>query len=617
MDVNGLTLKNIAGESNLFRRRVIIASSLVILLSLVLIAQLARLQILEHEHFRTLSRNNRVKPVPLVPSRGIIFDRHGVVLAKNTPTYSLEVVPEAVPDMEAMLRDLAEIIALGKGDRKRFLRLLQRTYRFQRIPLKHRLTEEERARFSVNRYRFPGVDIRTRLARDYPQGAVGVHAIGYVGRINEQELARLDPTDYRGIDYIGKTGVEQAYEDLLHGDIGLRHEEVNAQGRTLRVIKTKDSTPPVPGVNLYLTLDISLQAVAEAALQGEKGALVAIDPRSGAVRALVSMPGFDPNPFVRGIREKDYRVLRDSPNQPLFNRALLGQYPPGSTIKPFVGLMGLEHNPNLMRRRVWCPGWYRIKNDKHVYRDWKRKGHGNMNLRRAIVESCDVYFYQLASALGMDELHDYLIKFGFGQRTGIKLFGEMTGLVPTRAWKRANRQEAWFPGETLSAGIGQGFMLATPLQLAVATAAIAMRGERFVPRMVDRMAGPTGEEIAALPMRADTITASDDSNWDQIIKAMADVVHGPRGTARKVGIGCNYRMAGKTGTAQVFSLDQDEEYQLETLDKKLHDHGLFIAFAPVEHPEIAISVVVENAGAGSQSAAPIARTVLDHYFREK
>nr|VFJ42412.1 MAG: penicillin-binding protein 2 [Candidatus Kentron sp. DK] len=617
MDVNGLTLKNIAGESNLFRRRVIIASSLVILLSLVLIAQLARLQILEHEHFRTLSRNNRVKPVPLVPSRGIIFDRHGVVLAKNTPTYSLEVVPEAVPDMEAMLRDLAEIIALGKGDRKRFLRLLQRTYRFQRIPLKHRLTEEERARFSVNRYRFPGVDIRTRLARDYPQGAVGVHAIGYVGRINEQELARLDPTDYRGIDYIGKTGVEQAYEDLLHGDIGLRHEEVNAQGRTLRVIKTKDSTPPVPGVNLYLTLDISLQAVAEAALQGEKGALVAIDPRSGAVRALVSMPGFDPNPFVRGIREKDYRVLRDSPNQPLFNRALLGQYPPGSTIKPFVGLMGLEHNPNLMRRRVWCPGWYRIKNDKHVYRDWKRKGHGNMNLRRAIVESCDVYFYQLASALGMDELHDYLIKFGFGQRTGIKLFGEMTGLVPTRAWKRANRQEAWFPGETLSAGIGQGFMLATPLQLAVATAAIAMRGERFVPRMVDRMAGPTGEEIAALPMRADTITASDDSNWDQIIKAMVDVVHGPRGTARKVGRGCNYRMAGKTGTAQVFSLDQDEEYQLETLDKKLHDHGLFIAFAPVEHPEIAISVVVENAGAGSQSAAPIARTVLDHYFREK
>ncbi|MBT8420993.1 MAG: penicillin-binding protein 2 [Gammaproteobacteria bacterium] len=607
----GLTIKNIADELNLFRARVITAYYLIIVLSLMLIAQLTRLQIFEHEHFQTLSRDNRVKLTPIVPDRGFIFDRHGVVLAKNTPSYSLEVVPEDVPDIEAMLREMAGIIDIDEGDKNRFMRLLGRTYRFQSIPLKHRLTEVEVARFSVNRHRFPGVDIQARLTRDYPQGAMGVHAVGYVGRINEQELTQLDPVDYRGTNYIGKTGVEQAYENLLHGDVGYQHVEINAQGRTLRVLS---GTPPVPGTDLYLTIDASLQAVAEAALKEEKGAVVAIEPTSGDILALVSMPGFDPNPFVRGIKEDAYRILRTSPKQPLFNRALLGQYPPGSTIKPFIGLAGLERNPNLIRHRMWCSGWYSLKDDKRIYRDWKRDGHGQMNLHRAIVRSCDVYFYQLALALGIDDLRDSLIRFGFGQTTGVDLVGEMSGLMPSRAWKRANRKEEWFPGETLITGIGQGFTLATPLQLAVATATLATRGMRFAPRIVDRLIKPTGEEIIVPPVRAGTITVSDEASWTQITDAMIGVVHEVGGTARGVGIGCTYPMAGKTGTVQVISLDPDEEYKREELDKKLHDHGLFIAFAPANKPRIAVSVVVENGGNGSQSAAPIARTILDHYL---
>nr|VFK00420.1 MAG: penicillin-binding protein 2 [Candidatus Kentron sp. H]VFK00468.1 MAG: penicillin-binding protein 2 [Candidatus Kentron sp. H]VFK04569.1 MAG: penicillin-binding protein 2 [Candidatus Kentron sp. H] len=609
----GLTIKNIAGELNLFRGRVVVAYYLVIILSLVLIAQLTRLQILQHEHFQTLSRDNRIKITPLVPSRGFILDRHGVVLAKNTPSYSLEVIPEEVPDMEAMLQEITGIIDVDEGDRSRFRRLQDRTYRFQSIPLKHRLTEVEVARFSVNRHRFPGVDIQARLTRDYPLGAVGVHAIGYVGRINEEELARLDPVNYRGTDYIGKTGVEQAYENLLHGRIGYQHVEVNAQGRTLRVLP---GTPPIPGTNLYLTIDASLQAVAEAALKGENGAVVIIEPSSGDILAFVSMPGFDPNPFVRGMKKETYRILRTSPSRPLFNRALLGQYPPGSTIKPFVGLAGLERNPNLVRRRMWCSGWYRLKDDKRIYRDWKRDGHGRMNLHRAIVESCDVYFYQLSLALGIDELHNYLTNFGFGRKIGIDLPGEMTGLVPSRAWKRTNRGDEWFPGETLITGIGQGFTLTTPLQLAAATATLATRGVRFVPRIVNRLVEPTGEEITVPSIRADTITASNPGNWDRIINAMIGAVHEARGTARKVGVDCPYRIAGKTGTAQVISLDHDEEYKQKELDKRLHDHGLFIAFAPADEPRIAVSVIVENGGGGSQSAAPIARAVLDHYLLE-
>nr|VFK64824.1 MAG: penicillin-binding protein 2 [Candidatus Kentron sp. UNK]VFK71249.1 MAG: penicillin-binding protein 2 [Candidatus Kentron sp. UNK] len=610
----GLTIKNSAGESSLFRARLILAHGVIILLSLVLIAQLTKLQVFKHEHFQTLSHENSVKIVPLSPSRGLIFDRNGVVLARNIPSYSLEVVPEAVPNMEAMLREIADIITLDKEDYKRFRRSLNRTRRFQSIPLKHRLSEVEVARFAVNRYRFPGVDIQARLMRDYPRGAMGVHVIGYVSRINEQELAKSDPINYRGTDHIGKTGVEHAYEELLHGRVGYQHVEVNAQGRTIRVLS---HTPPVPGADLYLTIDATLQAVAEAALKEEKGAVVAMEPSSGAILALASMPGFDPNLFVRGIKEDVYNALQTSQRQPLFNRALSGQYPPGSVVKPFIGLAGLEYEPDHVNRGMWCPGWYRLKGLKHVYRDWKKNGHGQVNLHRAIVESCDVYFYDLARRLSIENIHDYLTNFGFGRKTGIDLPGEMPGLIPSNAWKRANRNEIWFPGETLITGIGQGFTLATPLQLAVVTATLSMRGLRLEPGIVHRTITSMSEEDIVNPTHVGAVSTRDPANWDKIIDAMIDVVHGAMGTARDMCPDCAYQIAGKTGTAQVFSLSPDEKYNGEELDKRLHDHGLFIGFAPVDDPRIAISVIVENGGNGSQSAAPIARAVLDQYLNER
>nr|VFK45375.1 MAG: penicillin-binding protein 2 [Candidatus Kentron sp. TC] len=609
----GLTIKNSAGELSLFRTRLILVHGMIVILSLVLMAQLIKLQILKHEHFQTLSHENSVKIVPLSPSRGLIFDRNGVVLARNTPSYSLEVVPESVPNIEVMLREIADVIVLDEGDYKRFRRSLNRAHLFQSIPLKYRLSEVEVARFAVNRHRFPGVDIQAKLMRDYPQGPMGVHVIGYVSRINEQELTKSDPVNYRGTSYIGKTGVEHAYEKLLHGHVGYQHVEVNAQGRTIRVLS---HTPPVPGTNLYLTIDASLQAVAEAALKGEKGAVVAIEPTSGAILALASIPGFDPNPFVRGIKEDAYDVLRASQSQPLFNRVLSGQYPPGSVVKPFVALSGLEHDLD-PDRKMWCPGWYRLKGLKHIYRDWKKNGHGQVNLHRAIVESCDVYFYELARTLGIKNLHDYLTNFGFGRKTGIDLLGEMPGLIPSNAWKRANHNEIWFPGETLITGIGQGFTLATPLQLAVVTATLSMRGLRFKPRIIHRTVTSMNEENIAIPIHAGTVSTRDPANWDRIIDAMIDVVHGTTGTAHEMCLDCAYQVAGKTGTAQVFSLGQNEKYNKEELDKRLHDHGLFIGFAPVDNARIAISVIVENGGNGSQSAAPIARVVLDHYLNER
>nr|VFK79489.1 MAG: penicillin-binding protein 2 [Candidatus Kentron sp. SD] len=610
----GLAVKDIAGQSGLFRARVIFASCIIAMLSLVLIAQLIKLQIIRHEHFQTLSKENRVKVLPLSPSRGLVFDRNGVVLARNIPSYSLEAVPKAVPNIETMLREIAEIIPLDQEDQKRFRHSLNQTDRFQGIPLKHRLSETEVARFAVNRHRFPGVDIQARLTRDYPQGPMGVHVIGYVGRINEQELAKLHSVNYEATSHIGKTGVEQAYEGLLHGQVGYQHVEVNAQGRAIRVLS---HIPPVPGANLYLTMDASLQAIAEAALQKEKGAVVAIEPASGAILALASMPGFDPNPFVRGIKEDTYHALRTSQGQPLFNRALSGQYPPGSVIKPFIGLAGLEHDPIHIERRIQCPGWYRLKGIKHTYRDWKKHGHGRVNLHRAIVESCDVYFYELAHILGIRNLHKYLTNFGFGRKTGIDLLGEMPGLIPSSAWKRANRDEAWFPGETLITGIGQGFTLTTPLQLATLTAMVATRGVRLKPKIIHRTVTSTGEETTVGPTYVDTVAMRDPANWNRIIDAMTDVVHSATGTAHDLCLDCAYRMAGKTGTAQVFSLGENERYDGDELDKKLRDHGLFIGFAPLDNPRIAVSVIVENGGNGSRSAAPIARALIDYYLNEE
>lgn len=607
-----LTIKDSSRESLLFSLRAASAALIVGFLALVLVGRLVHLQIFKHQHFTTLSENNRVKIVPIAPTRGLIFDRQGEILAQNLPTYSLEVVPEVIEDVGVLVAELRTIVEITDEDEEAFLAALARKRRFEKVPLRLRLDDREVARFAVNRHRFPGVEVGARLTRNYPLGELGVHLIGYVGRINKRELDRIDQADYRGTSHIGKTGVEASFEDWLHGRVGYQRVETNAQGRILRVLERHD---PVPGRNLFLTMDVGLQRTAEGALGEENGAIVALDPATGAVLAMASNPGFDPNLFVHGIGLETYRSLQRSPNRPLFNRAVNGQYPPGSTIKPFVGLAGLERAIGHARAESWCPGWFRLPGRKRKYRDWKKYGHGRIGLHGAIVQSCDVFFYELALALGIDRMHEYLSKFGFGERTGIKLAGESRGLMPSRTWKRDARGQPWFPGETVITGIGQGYMLATPLQLASATAAISTRGTRLRPKVVDRAVDPASGDISEIePEIVATIESFDASNWERIVEAMTGVVHGPRGTARQINDGLAYQMAGKTGTAQVFGIGQDEEYDAEKLDKKLHDHGLFIAFAPVGQARIAVAVVVEHGGSGSKAAAPLARIVIDAYL---
>jgi penicillin-binding protein 2 len=608
-----VTIKDAVWESALFRARALVAAGAIGLMTALLLARLGDLQILDYRHFATLSEDNRVKVVPVAPTRGLIFDRNGVVLAENVAAFSLEVVPEAVDDLEATVEALAEVVEITDADRERFQRGLRTSRRFQRVPLRLRLSEEEVARFSVNRHRFPGVDVEARLGRYYPLGPLAAHVVGYVGRISERELRILDAADYRGTSHVGKTGVEQSYEDALHGDVGFQHVEINAQGRVLRVLERRD---PGPGDNLTLHLDVGLQQAAIMALGEENGAVVAIDPITGGVMAFVSKPGFDPNLFVDGIDHESYGALLRSPARPLFNRALNGQYPPGSTVKPFLGLAGLELGIEKARRKVWCPGWFRLPGKEHRYRDWKRTGHGRVGLHESIVESCDVYFYELALEMGIDRMHRFMREFGFGEDSGIDLASESSGLNPSRIWKRAVKHQPWYPGETLISGIGQGFTLATPLQLAHAVATLAMRGLKLSPRLVmqrERRKSPEGEirdeagAVAHIEPRAA-------ENWETVIDAMEAVVHGPRGTARHIAPEAGYRMAGKTGTAQVFTIGQEEEYEEESVAKKLRDHGLFIGFAPVDRPRIAVAVLVENGGSGSRSAAPVARAVIDRFL---
>ena len=607
-----LTIKDFSRESYLASTRAVTAAIIVGLLTLALVGRLAHLQVLKHQHFTTLSENNRVKIVPIAPTRGLIFDRNGEVLAQNLPAYGIEVVPELVEDVGALISELREIIEITDADEEEFLAVLARRPRFEKIPLRLRLDDHEVARFAVNRHRFPGVDIDARLTRNYPHGELGVHLVGYVGRIDKRELDSIDQADYRGTSHIGKTGIEASHEDWLHGKVGYQRVETNAQGRILRVLERHD---PVPGSNLFLTMDVKLQRTAEAALGDERGAIVALEPVTGAVLAMASTPGFDPNLFVHGIDVDTYRSLQRSPERPLFNRAINGQYPPGSTIKPFLGLAGLERNIGHARGKSWCPGWFRLPGRERKYRDWKKHGHGRIGLRDAIVQSCDVYFYELALALGIDRMHEYLSSFGFGARTGIRLGGESPGLMPSRTWKRDARGQSWYPGETVITGIGQGYMLATPLQLASAAAAVATRGTRMLPRIVDRAVDPgSGETEAVEPETIATISSLNAANWERIVDAMAGVVHGPRGTARRINAGIAYRMAGKTGTAQVVGIGQNEEYDADKLDKRFHDHGLFVAFAPVEEPRIAVAVIVENGGTGSGAAAPLARVVIDAWL---
>ena len=606
------TLKDHFHETQIFNQRVLIAGLIMFFLLILLLSRLIYLQISNQEHYATLSDNNRVSIRPIPPTRGLIFDRNGVLLAQNLPSFTLEIVPEHVDDLNKTLDSLSQLISISKEDIKDFHKARRKKRRFEGIPLRFRLNDDEVAKISVQLNHLPGVTIKAQLSRHYPQGKLAAHAVGYVSRINEAELRKLDASNYSATTHIGKVGIERTYEDILHGEVGFQHVETNAQGRVLRVL---DRTLPVSGKNLFLNIDSKVQAAAEQALTENNGALVAIDPRNGAVIAMASMPIYDPNLFVHGISSVNYKALSTSPERPLFNRALRGQYPPGSTIKPFIGLAGLELKELQSRQEINCPGYYMLKNDERRYRDWKKEGHKHTDLNKAITESCDVFFYDLALTLGIDNMSSYLAHFGLGKKTGIDLLGELSGLNPSREWKRRNRNLPWFPGETLITGIGQGFMLTTPLQLAHATAAISMIGKRFKPQMVlgiqDEQNGPIDKTIAK-PLTPAPI--NDEKNWQTILAAMKNVVHGLHGTARGIKYNLKYTIAGKTGTAQVFGIAQDAEYKKEEIAKKLQDHALFVGYAPSDNPRIAVALIVENGGSGGSVAAPIARKVMDQYL---
>ena len=577
------------------------------LLAIVLLSRMYYLQIIEHERHITQSDKNRVHLEAIPPTRGLIFDRNGQLLADNQPSYSVRIIKERAEDLDAILAQLGQLILISEDDLKRFKKKIkQRRRPYEPVPLRFHLSEEEIARIAVNNHTLPGVEISADLKRYYPKKDMLAHSVGYVGRINENELKKLDATKYSATHYIGKLGVEKYYESVLHGDVGYQEVETNAHGRIMRVLNQQD---PVPGKNLHLYLDAKIQGVAAELLKGRRGAIVAIDPNTGGILTFISTPAYDPNLFVTGISYKNYSDLRDSLDQPLFNRALRGQYPPGSTIKPYVGLAGLEHDVINWQYSIKDPGWYQLENDERLYRDWKRRGHGRVDLSTAIIQSCDTYFYELSFNLGIDRLHDFMQQFGFGKRTHIDLSGEPKGLMPSSAWKKRTRGMPWFPGETLNAGIGQGFMLSTPLQLATATAVLANKGKTITPKLAKTKFANDLED-----RESNQIIIKNPENWDTMIQAMVNVMHSIKGTARSSGIGAKYKIAGKTGTAQVLGIKQNERYDAEKIAERHRDHALFVGFAPAENPQIAIAVIVENGGGGGSTAAPIARKIFDAYL---
>ncbi len=636
-------LRDYEQEVALFRRRALVAAAGAVLVVAVLGARLFHLQYLSHDHYTTLSNDNRVRIEAVAPTRGLIRDRDGRILAENLPSFTLTLVPERVDDLDATLERLRGLVDFTPADVQRLRAVWRRARPFEGVPLRFQLQSDEVSRLSVNRHRFPGVEIEAGLTRHYPWGRTAVHALGYVGRIDERDLQRLDEGEYRATQHVGKNGIEYAYEPTLHGEPGLRRVEVNVQGRVLRVL---DEQAPVPGRDIRLSLDLGLQRAAERLLGPEDGAVVALDPRNGAVLALASSPQFDPNQFVNGIGQQAYAALRDSPHRPLFNRATRGQYPPGSTIKPFIALNGLEADARRRDEPIRCRGYYTLEGRSHRYRDWK--AHGEVDLGEAITQSCDVMFYDLALQLGITELASFLRGFGLGQPTGIDIPGERGGLVPDPDWKRRTRGEPWYTGETLIHGIGQGFLQATPVQLAAAAAQVANRGRPVLPQLVlgpasdgarggpgaapdapDAHANGEGGEQAGDAAKAPSAVSGAEapvvepldlsvaSDWEYVIDAMVDVTEGENGTARAIGWKSANTIAGKTGTAQVFSIAQGEHYDEGAIAKELRDHALFIAFAPADAPRIAVAVVVENGGSGSGTAAPIAQQLIDRWLAEQ
>jgi penicillin-binding protein 2 len=605
--------KDTAGERRLFQRRALVMLALVLLVLGGLLGRMYQLQVVEHDVYTTLSDKNRVQVQSVPPPRGLIYDRNNVLLAENRPVFSITVVPERVGDMEATLAGLQDMMTISEDDLKRFRRRLEEYRRpYEAIPLRYNLSEEEIAKVSVRRHEFPGVEVEAELVRHYPYSELTAHVLGYVGRINREELQRIDSVNYAGTNYIGKSGIERFYEDVLHGKVGYQHVETNARGRILRVLEREN---PAPGEDLQLHLDLRLQRKAHELLKGQRGTIIAIEPSTGGILALASVPSFDANQFVTGIDAKAYRELSTSIDKPLFNRALRGQYPPGSTIKPMMAVAALDSGATTRDRKIYDPGYYQLNDTGRRWRDWKRTGHGWVDLVEAVAESCDVYFYEMGVDMGIDTMHHYLSAFGFGEDATLDVAGALEGILPSREWKRAHRDQPWYPGDSVNMSIGQGFFLATPLQLATATALIANRGEWVEPRLLKDIPGDRPVE-EFLPERTHKpLELKNPDDWEYVVDAMEEVMHGRRGTARRASVGADYRMAGKTGTAQVFSLE-GAEYEAEDVRERLRDHALFVGFAPATDPKIAVAVIVENGGGGSAVAAPVARELFDAWLEE-
>ena len=599
-----------ARERQIFVGRVLLASLLMLAFTAILIARYFDLQINQHQDFVTQSDNNRVHMRPNPPARGVIYDRNGEMLADNQSVSNLTIIRERSNDLEKLIENIGTLVPLSESDVTRFYKRLKRRRPFEQTPIKFNLSEEEQAILAVNEHRLDGVKVSARLSRFYPKRDLFAHVVGYVGRINEREISLIDPIQYSGTDSIGKVGLEKFYENSLLGSVGSEHVETNARGRVMRVLNKVD---PDSGSDLVLHVDSNLQQIAFDAFAGERGALVAMDVKTGGVLAMVSAPSYDANLFVSGISQKNYSELLNSADNPMFNRAIQGQYPPGSTVKPLFGLIALDNKTVSPSTRIEDPGFFFMEGIERPWRDHnsERGGHGKgVDLAKAIIESCDVFFYKMGIKTGINILSSNSSAFGLGAKTGIDLPGEANGIMPSRTWKKESRNASWFNGDTINMSIGQGFMLSTPLQLAVMTARIASKGKIIEPRLVKSVGG-----IDLVPAKTKQIKEIDPKYWDYIHDSMKGVVHSARGTATSINRGLTYNMAGKTGTAQVVSISADEDYDKSKLNKRQWDHALFIAFAPFDDPQIAVGLIVENGEHGSSTAAPIARSVIDAYLQ--
>ncbi|MGY5450013.1 penicillin-binding protein 2 [Agarivorans sp. MS3-6] len=612
-----VAMRDHSAESRLFNRRSLVSIIGTFVLICVLLGNLYYIQFEQHETYTTRSNDNRIKVLPLAPPRGLVYDRNGVLLAENRPNFSLEIVPENVDDLDLLLSELSTLLGLSETDIERFYQLKKHTRRFKPVALKSQLSEQQVAVFAVQQHKYPGASIEASLIRYYPYGDSLTHLLGYVARINARDLERLEKenklAEYDATRTIGKQGIERYYEEILHGNVGYQEVEVNNRGRIIRTMKI---VPPIPGKDLYLNVDIRLQLEAQRLLAGRRGSAVLLDAKTSGVLAMVSSPSYDPNLFVNGISSKNYNKLLNSTDRPLINRATKGVYPPASTVKPQLAVMGLELGKITVEQRIWDPGWFQIPNTKRRFRDWKRWGHGWVDVYKAIEQSVDTYFYKLAYETGINDMHAYMNKFGFGEYTGIDIHEESKANMPSREWKRARYRQPWWQGDTISVGIGQGYWTTTPIQLAQATNILANRGNVITPRIL-KSVGNSNSHIGLPPQVKEPIKLNDSNNWQVALDGMYGVINKSNGTARKAFKDTRYVAAGKSGTAQVVNIAEDEEYDADKLKEQHRDNAMFVAFAPFEKPEVVASVVVENAGGGSSMAAPLIRQLFDRYFETK